>query len=52
MYKSKKYPIKINSQENIYPLTIGTEEDTVGVFSGKALWLKGESERHRKKNES
>lgn len=32
----------IYHQENISTPTIGTEEDTVGVFPGKAFWLQGE----------
>lgn len=26
-------------EDNVSALTIGTEEDTVGVLSGKAFWL-------------
>lgn len=30
------------TSEYVSSLTVGTKEDTVGVFSGQAFWLQGE----------
>lgn len=31
--------VQCDISKNIFVLTIGTEEDTVGVFSGQTFWL-------------